>query len=98
MTQAPVGKITIEDDRTGLEVPTLRRAIEDNLFYVQGKFPAIATTTDIYMAVAYTVRDRLLRRWLNSIESYMKKDVKVVCYLSVHNLQTIWSIWAFTIV
>ena len=86
MTQAPVGKITIEDDRTGLEVPTLRRAIEDNLFYVQGKFPAIATTTDIYMAVAYTVRDRLLRRWLNSIESYMKKDVKVVCYLSAEFL------------
>jgi len=33
----------IEDDRTGLSVETLRRALADNLFYVQGKFREIAT-------------------------------------------------------
>lgn len=33
--------IKIEDDRTGLEIQTLRRAILDNLFYIQGKFPEI---------------------------------------------------------
>ena len=47
----------IEDDRTGLSVETLRRALADNLFYVQGKFPEIATKNDLYMALAYTVRD-----------------------------------------
>jgi glycogen phosphorylase len=77
----------IEDDRTGLNVETLRRALADNLFYVQGKFREIATKNDLYMALAYTVRDRLLRRWINTIETYLKqKNPKVVCYLSAEFL------------
>lgn len=79
-------KVLVEDDRTGLSVETLKRAIEDNLFYIQGKFPAIATTNDRYMALAYTVRDRLLHRWLNTTETYLKKDVRVVGYLSAEFL------------
>lgn len=78
--------VIVEDDRTGLEIETLRRAIADNLFYIQGKFPAIASKLDFYMALSYTVRDRLLQRWLNSIQTYKKKDVKVVCYLSAEFL------------
>ncbi len=79
-------RIIVEDDRTGLSVETLRRAISDNLFYIQGRYPAIATNHDYYMALAYTVRDRLLNRWLNTLENYQKKDVKVVCYLSAEFL------------
>jgi glycogen phosphorylase len=45
----------IEDDRTGLSVETLKRALADNLFYVQGRFREIATKNDLYMALAYTV-------------------------------------------
>ena len=59
----------IEDVRTGLSVATLRRALADNLFYVQGKFPEIATKNDLYMAFAYTVRDRSLQRWINITNS-----------------------------
>lgn len=75
-----------EDDRTGLSIETLKRAFADNLFYIQGKFPAIATPNDYYMALAYTVRDRLLQRWLNTTQTYSKKHVKVVCYLSAEFL------------
>jgi starch phosphorylase len=79
--------LEIEDDRTGLSVDTLRRALADNLFYVQGKFREIATKNDLYMALAYTVRDRLLRRWINTTETYAKqKQSKVVCYLSAEFL------------
>lgn len=78
--------IQIEDDRTGLEIATLRRAMADNLFYIQGKFPGIATKNDYYMALAYTVRDRLLQRWLNTWQTYFKQDSKVVCYLSAEFL------------
>ncbi len=53
--------IKVEDDRTGLETQTLRRALLDNLFYIQGKFPEIASKNDFYLALAYTVRDRLLQ-------------------------------------
>jgi starch phosphorylase len=79
-------QIQVEDDRTGLSLATLRRALADNLFYLQGKFPGIATKNDYYMALAYTVRDRLLHRWLNTVQTYVKKDVKVVCYLSAEFL------------
>ncbi|WP_448561947.1 glycogen/starch/alpha-glucan phosphorylase [Trichothermofontia sp.] len=79
-------KLQIEDDRTGLEVDTLRRAMADHLFYNQGKFTDIATKNDYYMALAYTVRDRLLRRWLNTNQTYLEQDVKVVAYLSAEFL------------
>jgi len=59
---AKTSLLAVEDDSTGLSVPVLRRACAENLFYVQGKFPAIATKNDLYMALAYTVRDRLLHR------------------------------------
>ncbi len=78
--------IQIEDDRTGLSVETLRRAFADNLFYIQGKTPATATTNDYYMALAYTVRDRLLQRWLNTLLTYRKPDVRIVGYLSAEFL------------
>lgn len=76
----------IEDDRTGISIETLRRAIADNLYYIQGKFPEIATLYDYYMAVSYTVRDRLLHRWINTVKTYREQDVKVVCYLSAEYL------------
>ncbi len=78
--------IKIEDDRTGIDIETLKRAFADNLFYIQGKFPEIATKNDFYMALAYTVRDRLLRRWINTTETYLKQNVKLVCYLSAEYL------------
>src|SRR5271157_4087362 len=77
----------VEDVRTGLTVESLKRALADNLFYAQGKFPAIATKSDFYMALAYTVRDRQFHRWINTIEAYIKqKEPKVVCYLSAEFL------------
>ena len=76
-----------EDARTGLAVETLKRAFADNLFYLQGKFPIIATRNDFYMALAYTVRDRLLHRWINTVETYLKhREAKIVCYLSAEFL------------
>ena len=76
----------VEDDRTGLNVETLKRALADNLFYLQGKFPGIASKHDYYMALAYTVRDRMLQRWLATVQTCFKKDVRVVSYLSAEFL------------
>ena len=86
-SDSPCKNSDVEDDRTGMSVEALRRALADNLFYVQGKFRAIATKNDYYMALAYTVRDRLLQRWINTIETYIKqKQPKIVCYLSAEFL------------
>ncbi|MGK7943169.1 MAG: glycogen/starch/alpha-glucan phosphorylase, partial [Microcystaceae cyanobacterium] len=81
------GTPNIEDDRTGIDVQTLRRAILDNLLYIQGKYPEIATQNDLYMALAYTVRDRLLNRWLSSVKTYLTGNVKKVCYFSAEFLE-----------
>ncbi len=75
-----------EDDRTGLSVETLKRAFMDNLFYIQGKFPQIASQNDYYMALAYTVRDRMLQRWISTAQNYTSHGSRTVCYLSAEFL------------
>jgi len=75
-----------EDIRTGLSVAAFKRAFLDNLFCVQGRFPAVATRNDQYMALAYTVRDRLLQRWLKTGETYLREKSRTVCYLSAEFL------------
>jgi glycogen phosphorylase len=78
--------VKIEDDRTGLDIETLKRAIQDNLYYIQGKFPEIATLHDWYMALAYTVRDRMLQRWISTVQSISKAETRTVCYFSAEYL------------
>ncbi|VXD20345.1 glycogen phosphorylase [Planktothrix serta PCC 8927] len=90
MTQSliPINQcpIQIEDDRTGTSVETLKRAFADNLFYELGKYEAIATKEDFYMALAYTLRDRQLSRWLKTVKTYEDNSVKIVYYLSAEFL------------
>ncbi len=72
--------------RTGLAPETLQRAVLDSLTYLQGRSPELATPHDYYMALAYTVRDRLLRRWVDTVRKYAERDIKVACYLSAEFL------------
>ncbi|MEN8107136.1 MAG: glycogen/starch/alpha-glucan phosphorylase [Pseudomonadota bacterium] len=72
--------------RTGYEVEEIRQAFLNNLFYVQAKNCLTATLNDRYLALAYTVRDRMLERWMKSIETYFSSDVRVVSYLSAEYL------------
>ena len=78
--------VEVEDDRTGLSKNALRRAFLDNLYYVQGKFPALATKHDYYLALAYTVRDRLLQRWVSTASAYTREGSRTVAYLSAEFL------------
>ncbi|MEM6868217.1 MAG: glycogen/starch/alpha-glucan phosphorylase, partial [Cyanobacteria bacterium P01_C01_bin.121] len=78
--------VRVEDDRTGLTPETLKRAFLDNLFYVQGKSPDIASLQDYYMALAYTVRDRMLHHWLSSASTYRAAQSRTAVYLSAEFL------------
>lgn len=71
-----------ESTRIGLNRTALKRAFADNLFYVLGRFPAVASKHDKYLALAYTVRDRLLHHWINSAQHYLESNSRTVCYLS----------------
>src|SRR5262245_17682644 len=75
-----------EPTRTGLSADALRRAVLDNLAYLQARYPAIAIPRDWYMALAYTVRDRMLACWVSTVQTYVARDVKVACYLSAEFL------------
>jgi starch phosphorylase len=72
--------------RTGMDVDTLRRAFTDHLHYSQAKDEHTATALDRFHAVAHTVRDRLVHRWIRTQQSYYKQDVKRVYYLSLEFL------------
>ena len=86
MKKTANNNIIVEDDRTGTEKETLQRAFLDNLYYLQGKIPQLATKHDFYMALAYTVRDRMLNRALHSVREYVKNKAKMVSYLSAEFL------------
>ena len=66
----------------------LAQALIDNLHCVQAKLPQHATRNDWYMALAYTVRDRLLDRYITTLETHRRdaSTVKVVAYLSAEFL------------
>ncbi|MEM7726425.1 MAG: glycogen/starch/alpha-glucan phosphorylase [Cyanobacteria bacterium P01_A01_bin.45] len=79
-------EIRVEDDRTGVSEETLKRAIADNLRYNQGKDDQLATLHDYYMAVAFSVRDRLMMRRIQTARTHIKEQAKVVYYLSAEFL------------
>jgi starch phosphorylase len=75
-----------ETVRTANTADAIAQAILDNLYFVQARVPEIATLNDRYMAVAYTIRDRLLKRWISTAEAYWDKDERIVGYLSAEYL------------
>ena len=75
-----------ESTRTGLSAEALQRAVVDNLACLQARYPAIATPHDWYMALAYSVRDRMLARWVSTAQMHAASQVKVACYLSAEFL------------
>jgi starch phosphorylase len=77
---------TLEVERISLSKDAIKRAFIDNLYYIQGKFPILATRNDYYQALAYTIRDRLLHRWNSTAETYTRKGSRTVAYLSAEYL------------
>ena len=72
--------------RTGMELEDVKQDLAENLLYVLGKPPALATPHDCYKAVAYSVRNRLMKRWIASTENFLKSKTRAVCYFSAEFL------------
>src|SRR5271169_4508274 len=81
-----IPELELEDERTAMSKEALKSAFLDDLFYMQGKFSALATTNDYYMALAYAVRDRMLQRWISTAAVYTKQASRTVAYLSAEFL------------
>ena len=82
----PWGAHAPESVRSGSSVESIKRDFTENLVCMQGRFPAVATKNDFYQALAYTVRDRMLARWIRSAERYRDYQSRTVCYLSAEFL------------
>ena len=86
LSQDRLKQVVVEEDRTGLDTATIKKAIANNLFYLQGKSAKTASLNDYYLALAYTVRDRLMPGWLATAQTYLDSNVKTVCYFSAEYL------------
>jgi glycogen phosphorylase len=82
----PLGQPNHDHVRTGLGAEAIAQAFRENLYYLQGRFPPVATRNDHYMALAYTIRDRLLHRWIGTAQTYLTQQSRTVCYLSAEFL------------
>jgi len=72
--------------RVGNSTSDIKQSILDNLYFSQARIPQTATLNDWYMALAFTVRDRMLDNWLTSNIHRGRKDLKMVSYLSAEFL------------
>jgi len=77
-----------ESIRTGRGADAIAQALIDNLRFLQAKLPQHATRRDWYMALAYTVRDRMLDQYMATVNAITSRDTatKVVAYLSAEFL------------
>ncbi len=60
--------------------------ILDKLTVELAKFPGVETKNDQYLALAFAVRDRLLRRWATSAKEILANQERTVIYLSAEYL------------
>jgi len=75
-----------EPVRTGNQVTSIKQDFNDNLAYIQGRFAPVASSNDYYMALAYTIRDRLMDRWTKTAKTYFTNASRTICYLSAEFL------------
>ena len=75
-----------DPDRSGLMADDVFDGMTEHLFYTLGKLAPSASRHDLYMALSYAVRDRLMTRYLAGIEAINATPTRVVAYLSAEFL------------
>ncbi|MCF7763712.1 MAG: glycogen/starch/alpha-glucan phosphorylase [Verrucomicrobia bacterium] len=72
--------------RVSSTADSLRHDFERHLRYTLARDRFTATARDRYVALAHTVRDRLIERWIATQQTHHKKNVKRIYYLSLEFL------------
>jgi glycogen phosphorylase len=72
--------------RSNVPANEIKKAFRDNLCGGLGRLEAFATKHDIYVALALTVRGRLLQRTVESMQTYGGANARRVAYLSAEFL------------
>jgi glycogen phosphorylase len=80
----PAADVNIADKKP--TAADLQRSFLRHLQYTLVKDKFTATKADLYLALAYAVRDVLVNRWLDTQQSYYINDAKRVYYISMEFL------------
>jgi len=87
MTKSPLSQPPIPSAGLGgTDQRSVQQSLEHRLVYSVGKDNAMATPRDWFYATAYTTRDHLIERWMQTMRSYYVADTKRVYYLSMEFL------------
>ncbi|MCP4717251.1 MAG: glycogen/starch/alpha-glucan phosphorylase [Deltaproteobacteria bacterium] len=70
----------------GTDIASLKAAYSSHLAYSLAKDEYSATDHDRYTGLALMTRDRLIEKWIETQQTYYKKDAKRVYYLSLEFL------------
>ena len=74
------------ENRSGTSAADIAISFHNEMTHTVGRPLEGSSTMDQYHAVANVVRDRLMDQWLETIESYRQRDVRVVGFLSAEYL------------
>ncbi len=72
--------------RKGIDMESLIHSFVNHLEFSQAKDEYSATPLDLYKSLAFTLRDLLFERWIDTMQTYYKKPSKRVYYLSLEFL------------
>ncbi len=75
-----------DPERSGIDANAVFDGMTEHLFFTIGKLAPTASLHDLYMALSYAVRDRLMTRYLASQEAIRARPQKTVAYLSAEFL------------
>jgi len=76
----------LDPEKAGMDSAAVFQGMTAHLFYTLGKLATSASPHDLYMALSYAVKDRLMTRYIASQEVIRKKPQKTVSYLSAEFL------------
>ena len=74
------------ENRAGTTAEEIAVSFRNHMTHSVGRPLERSTVIDQYHALSETVRDRLMDQWLETIETYRKKDVRLLAYLSAEYL------------
>ena len=86
MTSDPNKKVDLFVSNKEMTKEALKLSFQMNRQYTLSKDQYTATMHDNFLALSLAVRDRIVERWINTQQSYHKKTVRRVYYLSMEFL------------
>ncbi len=80
----------VEKNGSVVHFPTSTESIQENIIHhlmsFQGRDPERSGAADIYKALAYTLRDIMVEKWIKTQKTFYAKEKKRVYYLSLEFL------------